>query len=200
MTQGEPTMVIPAHVIRYNLRAEKGVFDPSNAKTFFLVKALAQQMRDVTCAWLEPFGLHSSSFNVLSFLRAAPGRSMALSAISRSLHTRPATVTSLIDGLEREGLIVRKAHAEDRRTTLALLTNKGANLIDRAARVHHGHVNSVMRGISAADRETAFATLLRISEGLTREKGSLRGGVDARAGKASARPVGRRSPRGARHL
>src|SRR5665213_1111264 len=173
-SRAEPELLIPAEVVRHYERAERGIYDARAARTFFLVKALAQRMNDVASTWLEPYELTPSSFNVLSFLRAAPRRSMSLSSISRSLHTRPATITSVIDGLERSGLIARSAHATDRRMTLATLTAKGARLIDGAAREHHSHVSASMHGISAAERDTLIETLLRIAGGLAREKASLR--------------------------
>jgi DNA-binding MarR family transcriptional regulator len=168
--RAESDLLIPGEVVRHFERAERGLYDARAARAFFLVKALAQRMNDVASTWLQPFGLTPSTFNVLSFLRAAPKRSMSLSSISRSLHTRPATVTSLIDGLERDGLIVRRAHVTDRRTTMATLTAAGARLIDRAAREHHRHVNAVLSEVRTPERDALIDTLLRIADGLAREK------------------------------
>jgi DNA-binding MarR family transcriptional regulator len=44
-------------------------------------------------------------------------------------------VTNLIDGLERDGLVRREAHQQDRRATLALITDRGRELADAATAV-----------------------------------------------------------------
>ena len=127
-------------------------------------------MTDVSSAWLEPFGLTGLAFNVLAFLRAAEDRAMSLSAISRSLHTRPATITSLIDSLERNGWVERNAHPRDRRTTLAKLTPKGATLVERASREHHRQISLLMGDIGEPARETLIRLLLDVNAGVSRVK------------------------------
>jgi DNA-binding MarR family transcriptional regulator len=44
-------------------------------------------------------------------------------------------VTNLIDGLERDGLVRREAHQQDRRATLAAITDRGREVADAATEV-----------------------------------------------------------------
>jgi DNA-binding MarR family transcriptional regulator len=167
-------LLIPDDIVAYYVGAEPGVYDALGSRTFFLIRALAQRLNDVSSSWLEPFGLTSLSFNVLAFLRARPAGAFSLSSISKSLHTRPATVTSLIDTLERDGLVARVAHRSDRRTTLAVLTPQGAKLIERASLAHHAHINATLEGIGTREREMLMRLLLRANDGLMREKSRLK--------------------------
>jgi len=79
---------------------------------------------------LRPLGLTFARYEVLGMLRWAGPQ--PLGAISRGLWITPATVTSSIDRLERDGLIRRVPHATDARTTLAEITADGRRAFDRA--------------------------------------------------------------------
>jgi DNA-binding MarR family transcriptional regulator len=167
-------ILLPDPVVAHYARTQPDIFEPTAAQTFFIVRATAQRMNDVSLSWLEPLGLTPLSFNVLSFLRAAHDGAMSLSAISRSLHTRPATITSLIDSLERDGWVTRAAHPRDRRTTLATLTPQGAAIVERASREQHRRIASVLSDVEPAERQQLVALMLRVNEGLMREKSALK--------------------------
>jgi DNA-binding MarR family transcriptional regulator len=160
-------------VVAYYERVEAAVYDGAAARTLFLIRALAQRINDVSAVWLEPFGLTPLSFQVVARLQAAPTHALALSALSRALHTRATTITSLVDGLERDGIVKRTAHATDRRATLAKLTRKGLTVAAGATASQHKNITEVMRAVAAADRDTTIATLLEIGAALDREKARL---------------------------
>ena len=171
---GTGDLILPDHVVAYYEEHEAATYDADATQLLFLIRALGQRLNDVASGWLEPFGLTPLSFQVLARLQAEPKRALALSAIARGLHTRAATMTSLIDALEREGLLKRTAHATDRRATLAMLTAKGAKLVAKASRSQHEHYAVMMTEIPKRDRQTVRRTLLAISAGLMREKERLR--------------------------
>jgi len=73
----------------------------------------------------------------------------------------PAT-TSLVDGLEREGLVVRDHDAEDRRVTLVSLTEEGRVLLAEAELVRREHMRSYLSVLSEDD----VRSLIRIQRTL----------------------------------
>ena len=163
-------LLIPDDVVAYYEGAEGDVYDGSAARMLFLIRALAQRINDVSTMWLEPFGLSALSYHVLARLQAAPTHSITLSALTRSLHTRAQTITSLINALEGDGLVRRIAHETDRRATLAKLTPKGLRIAAKATRSQHHLITASMRGISAVDRTIVLAVLAEIGETLNLEK------------------------------
>jgi DNA-binding MarR family transcriptional regulator len=46
-------------------------------------------------------------------------------ALSQALRVTPRNITGLVDALEADGLVARRAHPSDRRATLVTLTEKG---------------------------------------------------------------------------
>ena len=81
-------------------------------------------------------GLPLSSYDVLIYLRAAPGKRLRMAELADSVLLSRSGVTRLVDRLEREGLIERDACTEDGRGLFAVLTEKGDELISRARPTH----------------------------------------------------------------
>jgi DNA-binding MarR family transcriptional regulator len=81
-------------------------------------------------------GLPLSSYDVLIYLRAAPGKRLRMAELADSVLLSRSGVTRLVDRLEREGLIVRDACEEDGRGLFAVLTPKGDELISGARPTH----------------------------------------------------------------
>ena len=75
----------------------------------------------------------------------------------------PTSVTNTIDRLEADGLVVRRPHPTDRRTTLAELTDEGRQVVTRAAAALDG-IGFGLDGMSQRqlhDVDDALATLRR---------------------------------------
>jgi MarR family transcriptional regulator, organic hydroperoxide resistance regulator len=77
----------------------------------------------VLAAELADLDLTASEINVLANL--ADGRSCGVSELGRAAGTRPTTLTSVLDRLERRGHITRSPRPGDRRGVLIELTSSG---------------------------------------------------------------------------
>jgi DNA-binding MarR family transcriptional regulator len=166
-------LLIPEDVVSYYDGLKNKPYDATSVRLLFLVRAVAQRMNDISATWLEPFGLTPLSYNVLARLQATSGHAMALSTLSRSLHTRAATITSLINALERDNLVRRIAHSTDGRATLAKLTPAGLRLAEKATDVQHRHIIETLKMTKARDREFALEILLEVGQALGAEKKRL---------------------------
>jgi len=115
-------------------------------------------------AVLRPLGLTFARYQVLGMLRWT--RPLTLGAIGHRLWITPATVTSAVDRLERDGLSRRVAHPTDARATLVEITAKGRRLFDRAvAALNEELFTSV--GLSEDELEllTGLLGKIRVAEG-----------------------------------
>ncbi|MEA2167141.1 MAG: hypothetical protein QOF76_441 [Solirubrobacteraceae bacterium] len=81
---------------------------------------------------LRPFELSRTAYLVLATLALSDDGARKLSYLSRYLMVHQTTITLLIDNLELRGLVKRRPHPTDRRTTLAVLSAKGRKLTQRA--------------------------------------------------------------------
>jgi DNA-binding MarR family transcriptional regulator len=74
---------------------------------------------------LEPFGLTFARYEALMLLYLSRAGSLPLGKMGDRLQVHPASVTNLVDRLERAGYVERAPHPSDRRTTLATITARG---------------------------------------------------------------------------
>jgi DNA-binding MarR family transcriptional regulator len=81
---------------------------------------------------LEPFGLTFARYEALMLLYYSRSGALPLGKMGSRLQVHPASVTSLIDRLERAGLVEREPHPQDRRTTLAKITPAGRKIAEEA--------------------------------------------------------------------
>ncbi len=76
-------------------------------------------------ATLEPFALTFPRYEALMLLYLSRRGSLPLGKMGDRLQVHRTSVTNLVDGLERLGLVVRSPHPTDRRTKLATITERG---------------------------------------------------------------------------
>lgn len=87
---------------------------------------------------LAPFELSFARYEALMLLFFSRRGSLPLGKMGARLQVHPASVTNLIDGLEKLGYASREPHPTDRRTTLARITPRGREVAEQATRALHG--------------------------------------------------------------
>jgi len=116
-------------------------------------------------AILRPFDLTFARFEVLTLLSFSRAGSLPMNKIGIRLQVHPTTVTSSVDRLESQGLVQRRAHDTDRRTTLVVILPSGQQVLNEAMDALNEKVFATP-GISATDANMLFSILrkLRIVE------------------------------------
>lgn len=112
-------------------------------------------------AVLGTFGLTFARFEVLTLLSFTREGRLPMGKLGARLQVHPASVTSAVDRLERQGYVRREAHPTDGRTTLAVLTDEGRTVAaDAAVRLN----TEVFETLDVSDDEaaTVFALLARL--------------------------------------
>jgi DNA-binding MarR family transcriptional regulator len=90
---------------------------------------------------LRDIGLTFARYEVLVLLSFTRRGCLPLGKMGERLMIHPTSVTNLVDRLENAGLVRRVQHPDDRRTTLAELTDDGRKLVQLATeRVAHVHL------------------------------------------------------------
>jgi DNA-binding MarR family transcriptional regulator len=85
-------------------------------------------------------GLSSSSFEVLKALRCSPEGRLRMADLAEHALLSRSGMTRLVDRLERQGLLTRCQCSDDARGCFAVLSDAGAELLDRARPIHLGLV------------------------------------------------------------
>jgi DNA-binding MarR family transcriptional regulator len=99
-------------------------------------------------------------FAVLVLIEGNAG--LKQSELAKGVHLDRSTVVSVIDKLERRGLVDRHAVANDRRSNALRLTAKGAALLKQLKRRVASHEKRLARGLDAREKATLVALLQRV--------------------------------------
>jgi DNA-binding MarR family transcriptional regulator len=99
-------------------------------------------------------------FAVLVLIEGNAG--LKQSELAKAVHLDRSTVVSVIDKLERRGLVDRHAGANDRRSNALRLTAKGAALLKQLKRRVASHERRLARGLDAREKATLVALLQRV--------------------------------------
>jgi DNA-binding MarR family transcriptional regulator len=123
-----------------------------------------RRMRHRLDARLEPFGLTGVQWGLLAHLGNEDGLSQA--ALQRLLAVEGATLTNIVQRMEREHWITRSADAEDRRRQRVWLTDKSRALLPVLAAEVAAHRLEVQRGLSPEELDSLGVLLRRLEENL----------------------------------
>jgi len=122
---------------------------------------------------LGRYGISQGRFLTLLVLNRAPESPQAPSEIAAKVGVARATMTRLLDGLERDGLVLRERHAGDGRRVEMILTEAGRALLEEILPDYWRRVAALMGGLSGRERERLFELLGMVASGipeLTREE------------------------------
>lgn len=107
---------------------------------------------DRDCATrLAPHGLSEGRFIVLFLLHGAGGTLPPHELAERAGVTR-ATISGLLDGLQREGLLQRRHDAEDGRRLQIVLTARGRRLAEELFNQHTQWIGGLFKGLDATEQ------------------------------------------------
>ncbi|MBY6239604.1 MarR family winged helix-turn-helix transcriptional regulator [Methylosinus sp. Sm6] len=110
---------------------------------------------------LAPHRLSEGKFVVLFLLHDRIDGLSPYELADRAGVTR-ATITGLLDGLERDGFLARHSHSVDRRKVSVLLTEHGRTLAKELFEEHARWIASLFSGFSEGDRQHLSRLLGRV--------------------------------------
>ena len=115
---------------------------------------------------LKPWELTYARYEALMLLFFSRTGSLPLGKMGARLQVHPTSVTNLIDGLEKLGYVTRAAHPSDRRTTLAMISDRGREV----AQVATTALNAMRFGTGEMSR-TDLATVTDVLRQMREDAG-----------------------------
>ncbi|WP_030816037.1 MarR family winged helix-turn-helix transcriptional regulator [Streptomyces sp. NRRL F-2799] len=131
---------------------------PSMAAITSIMRAQQILLAEVD-AVVKPYGLTFARYEALVLLTFSKEGELPMSKIGERLMVHPTSVTNTVDRLVKTGLVAKRPNPKDGRGTLAVITDKGREVVDAATR----DLMSMDFGLSAYDAESCgdIFTLLR---------------------------------------
>ena len=122
--------------------------------------------------FFDQYDLSEGRFSVLMRLHGEPGQTLSPSQLAQSLGVTRATMTKLLESLERSGLVERRLAADDRRVWLITLTPPARTRLEAMLPSHFQRIKQVMDVFSETERDQLIALLLKLKEHLAHEQKS----------------------------
>lgn len=128
---------------------------------------VSEELRSAMSQLFVRYKLSQGRFIVLLMLHTTSGGEMCCSDIAESVGVSRATMTGLLDGLERDGLVRRVDHPEDRRRVTISLTGNGRRILDDLLPNHFRALAGLMAGLNAQERGALCQLLDRVRAGMS---------------------------------
>lgn len=135
----------------------------------FQVLSLASAIDRDCASLLSPYALSEGRF-VLLFLLNAATEGLAPNALAEKAGVTRATVTGLLDGLERECLVQRQADTRDRRALRIRLTCKGKQVAGKVFDQHSRWIAGLFENLSASELLQLAALLDKVAGNLSHSR------------------------------
>jgi DNA-binding MarR family transcriptional regulator len=148
------------------LAKEYRELEPSAVETHLTLLRVAG---DVLNAFEMHFARHHLSqgrFGVLAILKISPGHQLHAAGLAEKIGVSRATMTGLLDGLERDGLIARLGEQADRRKTMIKLTLSGQRYLERILPDHFRRVAKLMAELGEGERKNLIRLLQKVAHGI----------------------------------
>jgi DNA-binding MarR family transcriptional regulator len=143
--------------------------DPSASEVFLHLLRTGDELGGVREAHLRSNQTSPGRFTVLMLMLRKDGgcgQVKTPAGLAGMAGVTRATMTGLIDTLERDGLVKRKPHGEDRRMMTVSLTARGEKTIRALLPAYFRLVAGVMAGLSEAERKTLVRLLGKIQDSI----------------------------------
>jgi DNA-binding MarR family transcriptional regulator len=111
------------------------------------------------------YELSMGKFTLLMQLSQADEQGLTPSECAERSGVTRATITGLLDGLERDGLVERQSRRDDRRMLSVHLTEKGRELLARMLPDHFCRTTQLMAHLTTSEKKTLIELLQKLQAG-----------------------------------
>ena len=124
----------------------------------------ASQLKKRADEFFRPFGLTDVQFNVMMLLEHQSDKGSGLSQVQLSdmMLVNRANITSLVDRIEKAGLVVRTADADDRRYNIIKLTTGGKKLLAKVEPLYAKEVKKTTAPLKEAEQKKLIKMLEKV--------------------------------------
>ncbi|MEV0424939.1 MarR family transcriptional regulator [Micromonospora sp. NPDC050495] len=161
---------------------DQNVFDDPRITAIGLLFEATAGLSARFSAQFEEHGLSAVEFEVLMRLTRSPGHQLRMTDLAAQTSLSTSGVTRVVDRMERDGLLRRRACPSDRRSSYAVVTAAGLARLDQTL---PGHVQIIEQWFTGQLDPAALDALL---DGLRRVRDAVHPG--ATAGSTDPLPAG----------
>lgn len=116
---------------------------------------------------LAPFGINNSQYMFLIKICHSPG--ILQDSLMNIFYVHPSNIVRTVAALEKQGMITRSQHEEDKRTCKLYPTERALSIIDEVQTICEKTEALLLQGISESDKKLFMDLLVQAGENITAE-------------------------------
>jgi DNA-binding MarR family transcriptional regulator len=137
--------------------------DPDAVEAFLILMRSGSDVVMSVEKYLARHKMSHAGFSVLMLLYRDPKVGLNPSDLATRCGVTRATMTGLLDSLERNKLIRRDSEQVDKRTVLARLTRNGVAILELVLHDYYRRVALLMGGLSTTEKKQLNAMLMQVT-------------------------------------
>jgi DNA-binding MarR family transcriptional regulator len=140
--------------------------DPKPVETFLMLLRIATDAQAAIDAYLARNGMSHGRLTLMAVLNRNPQAPASPTHLAEQCGVSRATITGLIDGLERDKLVQRDPHQADRRKMQVRLTPEGTQYLDSILPQYYRRITRLMAHLAPPETATLEEMLAKINAGI----------------------------------
>ena len=159
------------------LRDEMSSNDPMSLNRealLSLIKTSSMILR-LSDRFFARYGTTDIQFNILMILKNSPQEGLSQQELSERLVVTKSNVVGLVDRMEKQEFVKRKAHPTDRRFNQIVITAKGKKLVEKVEMHYYREVERLMSGISTPEKKSLIESTAKMRESLKEKESDENG-------------------------
>ena len=158
--------LLPRQQVFFDLARQMPEVDTTSVGTYLLLLWVARDVFATQQAFYDRFELSEGKIVVLLLLRQAPHYRLTPSELAEAAGVTRGTITGLLAGLERSGLVKRTEHPEDGRRFSIELTPQAHDLFEHMLPERFDHIREFMSSLTEEEQYQLRALLEKMNRGL----------------------------------
>lgn len=147
-----------------SLAARYKEMEPSSVKAAVTLLKTGSDVLTGFEKMLNGYGLSQGRFLILIVMNRQPDQSTSPSVLAGKIGVTRATMTGLIEGLVKDGLIKRYVDKSDRRKYSLRLTVKGTRLLESLLPDYWSRIFNLMGGLTSNEEEQLVRLLNKVAQ------------------------------------
>lgn len=135
--------------------------DPVNLHAHIWLRLVGSTVEGALEQFCAPYDISPGRYLMMTILEFR-SEGAKPSELAEQLGVTQATVTGLLDGLERSGFARRKEHSKDKRACVAHLTEKGRKFVAKVRPEINKKIQNLYASVSDADKSQLIVLLEKV--------------------------------------
>jgi DNA-binding MarR family transcriptional regulator len=153
--------------MKKNPHGEKSsqIFHPTDAfRAYWWIQQTHNVVNRIVSKKLAQWGLSVPKYGIIRQLY--DNETLPLSKLSKLIFRGNSNLTTLVDRMERDGIVQRVNHRDDRRVKVLCLTKKGRELAPKVIKEYRAFLHQMMCCLSTKEQRILVQALKRLNERL----------------------------------